>query len=160
MTSRARFRFLFFLVAVALFAIGYAVTSRGAAEGTGGVALIAALSSNERFQTFVAAPVWLTAVSVTIDRALTPQRLLRRGDRRTLACEPLRTLLIRFAIVAGAVSVVRLGIALLTMPAGSDPRVVAVISAGVLAGATALLAIGLATLYWVLLAVRLLFQSR
>ncbi|GAB3139054.1 hypothetical protein [Marisediminicola antarctica] len=159
MTSGTWLQFVVLLVAFALFALGYAFSSRGAVEETSGAALVAALSSNERFHTFVAAPVWLIAASIATDRALTPQRLVRRGSRRALAFEPLWTLLARFAIAATVVSVVWLGVALTTMPAGVGGMDVAAVSVGVLAGAAALLAIGFATLYWVLLTVRLLSDS-
>ncbi|WP_146181288.1 hypothetical protein [Homoserinimonas hongtaonis] len=155
-----RIRFISLLLVVVLVAVGYALTSRGAAEGISGAELITALSSNERFQTFVALPVWLIAASIMINRALMPQRLVRWGARRSLAFDPFWPLLVRFVLVAAVVSVVWLGIALATMPTGSDHVLVAMTAVGVLAGAAALLAIGFATLYWLLLTVRLVFRSR
>lgn len=160
MVTPARIRSISLVVTVALFAVGYALSSPGTAGDTSGVELIMALSSNKRFHTFVAVPVWLIAASIIIDRALMPQQLVRWGSRRSVAFGPLRSLLLGFALVAGVVSVVWLCISLATMPTGRDLVLVGLISSGVLAGAAALLAVGFAILYWVLLTVRLVSASR
>lgn len=152
-----RTRFVLLLVVIAVVAAGYALNNRHLDAGASTAVMLQTLSSNPQFQYFVIMPVCVIAAVATIRRESTPLRLIRHGSRMMLLSGPLWSLLRSLVLVAVTVFLAWTAVAMST--GGMFDLVTGIVAVGTLGGAVALLAIGFAATYWLLLPVRFVTDS-